>query len=223
MIEPFAGSGVVGLSLLHAGVIQRLVLVEKDKRIVCMLNGIVNDLALGDRYAAFECTNANVKKLIRTEESAFRYLVQTRCTHRSKFGGGFRTTIDARWCRQMVVENIRRVHAIRDRITIIEGDGLEVMRQYADDPNVGSFADPPYSADVTSKGHMLFPHHQLNHQKLFSMLARWHGPWLLTEDNSPMVRSLAASYRLSVKRVFMTTADNKKKEELILWRKRRLF
>jgi DNA adenine methylase len=223
LIEPFAGSGLIGLSLLHAGIIDRLVLVEKDERMVCLLKGLLDDPALAGRYATFSCTRANVKELLCSEKSAFRYLVQSRCSNRAKFDGGLRTVIDERWCRNMVVRNIRRVYALRDRITVVEGDGLEVMRQYSDDPNVGCFADPAYTADVKSKGHTVYRHHKLNHQKLFSILAGWHGPWLLTEDNSPMVRSLALCYRFSSKQVEMNTSDNRKLTELILWRRRRLF
>lgn len=219
LIEPFAGSGLVGLSLLHAGIIDRLVLVEKDERMICLLEGLLDDPTLADRYVAFSCTTANVKGLLRSEKSAFRYLVQSRCSNRAKFDGGLRTVIDERWCRDMVVRNIRRVYALRDRITVVESDGLEVMRQYSDDPNVGCFADPPYSADAISKGHTMYRHHKLNHQKLFSILAGWRGPWLLTEDNSPMVRSLALCYRFRSKRVEMNTSDNRKTTELVLRRR----
>src|SRR5579864_7450651 len=64
LLEPFAGSGVVGLSLLYAGIIERLVLVEKRPEIALMLHGIVNDPGLADRYAAFQCTRANVIELL---------------------------------------------------------------------------------------------------------------------------------------------------------------
>ena len=223
LIEPFAGSGIVGLSLLYAGIVERLVLVEKDERIVCLLKGLLDDPKIADRYAAFECTRENVIRLLKTERSAFRYLVQSRVCNRAKFSGGLRTTIDARWCRDLVVANIRRVYAMRDRITVIDGDGLKVMRQHAGDREVGCYADPPYSADVSSKGYLVYRHHKLDHKKLFYLLSGWRGPWLLTEDNTRMVRRLALCYRFVSKRVLMTTADNKGKKELVLWRKRRLF
>ncbi len=223
LIEPFAGSGVVGLSLLHAGIIERLVLVEKDPRIACLLKGIRDDAELADRYASFECTRPNVEELLHNERSAFRYLVQSRCSNRAKFDGGLRTTIDERWCRDMVVRNIRLVQAIRERITVIEGDGFEVMPLYAGNQDAGCFADPPYSADPSSKGHTVFLHHKLNHRKLFSLMASWQGSWLLTEDNSRKTRRLALCYRFTSKRFLMNTSDNKKKHELVIWRKRRIF
>jgi len=223
LIEPFAGSAIVGLSLLHAGIIERLVLVEKDKRIASLLNGLVNDPRLADEYEAFNCTLENVKNLLRTEKTAFRYLVQSRCRNRGRFDGGFSKPIDSHWCRDLVVANIRRVYAMRDRIEVVNGDALEEMRKYAADPTVGCFTDPPYSADISSKGHLLYLHHKLDHKKLFALLAQWRGSWLITEDNSRMVRRLAACYRFNIRRVRMKTADSHRKTELVMWRKRRIF
>ena len=223
LIEPFAGSAIVGLSLLHAGIIERLVLVENDERIVCLLNGLVSDPRLADRYEAFNCTRENVLELFRIEQTAFRYLVQSRCCNRARFDGGLAGTIDSKWCRDLVVANIRRVYAMRDRIKVVCGDALKEMRKYAADRTVGCFADPPYTADIRSKGHSQYLHHKLDHKNLFALLAQWRGSWLLTEDNSRMVRRLAACYRFKTRRVRMKTADNKRKSELVMWRKRRVF
>lgn len=223
LVEPFAGSGVVGFSLLYAGIIEHLVLVEKRPEIALMLQGIVNDPTLADRYAGFQCTRANVQELLRSEHSAFRYLVQTRCRNRARFDGGLRSSIDARYCPKMVVENIRRVQAIRQRITVIQGDAFDVMPWYAGNRDTGCYSDPPFSADPRSKGRTVYLHHKLNHQKLFSLLADWRGSWLLTEDNTRTVRRLALCYRFATKRFPMNTSDNKRKHELVIWRKRKAF
>jgi site-specific DNA-adenine methylase len=112
---------------------------------------------------------------------------------------------------------------MRDAIVVINGDAFAEMPKYAADRNVGCFADPPYTADSKSRGHMLYRHHKLDHQTLFSLLAGWHGPWLLTEDNSRMIRRLAVCYRFDYKRVPMRTALNEKKKELMIWRRHRVL
>jgi DNA adenine methylase len=195
LVEPFAGSAVVGLSLLHAQIIQRLILVEKHEAVVCLLNGMLTDPNLADRYAAFKCTRENVLKVLKRERGAFKYLVLSRVSNRGKWWGGLRSDIACRWCPDVVVPNLRHVYQMRDRITLIHGDGLEVMRAHAADQAVGCFSDPPYTADSTSKGHSLYPHHRLDHKRLFSILATWHGPWLMTQDNSRLVRRLALCHR----------------------------
>jgi hypothetical protein len=169
--------------------------------------GLLDDPALADRYAAFECTRTNVETLMRDEQGAFRYLVQSRCSRRGGFDGGFRTPIDGHNSREAVAGNIRRVQAMRDRIEVIEGDGLEIMRQHAGDRNAGCFADPLPST---------------NPRRLFSVLAGWQGPWLLTEDDSLMVRRLALCYRFSSRQALTAAATDRKNDELVLWREPRL-
>jgi DNA adenine methylase len=220
LVEPFAGSAVVGLSLLYAQIIERLILVEKDDDVFCLLSGITTDPSLADRYAAFECTRENVRQVLKHETGAFKYLVLSRVSNRAKWWGGLRTDIASRWCPDVVVPNLRRVYEMRDRITLIHGDGLEVMRAHAVDETVGCFADPPYTADLTSKGGTLYRHHRLNHKRLFSILASWHGPWLMTQDNSRLVRRLALCHRLNTKRIRMNNSDNVIMHELAIWRKR---
>jgi DNA adenine methylase len=223
LVEPFAGSAVIGLSLLHAQIVERLILVEKDEAVFCLLEGMLTDPNLAHRYAAFECTRENVQKVLRNEKSAFSYLVRSRVSNRAKWWGGLRTDIACRWCPDVVIPNLRRVYDMRDRITVIHGDALEVMHAHATDESVGCFADPPYSADSTSKGHTLYRHHRADHKQLFSKLANWHGPWLMTQDNSPMVRRLALCHRFDTRRIRMNNSDNVIMHELAIWRRRPMF
>ena len=223
LVESFAGTAVVGLSLLYAQMIERLILVEKDPDVVCLLNGMLNDPTLVERFADFECTEENVDRVLATETGAFRWLVVSRVSNRAKWSGGRRTDISCRWCRNLVISNLRRVYQLRDRVTLIHGDGLEVMRVHAADSAVGCFADPPYGADPSSKGQTIYRYHELSHPRLFSMLAGWHGPWLMTQDNTPAVRRLTACHRLHARRLTMNTSDNVIKTELAIWRKRPLF
>lgn len=221
LLEPFAGSGVVGLSLLHAGIIQSLVLVERDERTACILRGLITEADLAERIEQFDCTRKNVLRLLATEQSAFRYIVQSRTVYRCRFGrceASQYRNVAYRWCPEYAAANIRRAYAMRDRITVIHGDAFAEMAKHWKDPAVGIFADPPYSADKTSKGHTVYLHHRLNHQKLFSMLRHWHGPWLMTQDNTPAIRRLAACYAFKTKRISMWNADNRKKHELVIWR-----
>jgi site-specific DNA-adenine methylase len=226
LIESFAGSGIVGLSLLHAGVIERLVLVEKDERLVTLHQGVISDPTLIDKYAAFACTHENIRRLLATETTAFRYLVQSRTRNRGRFNGGVCRPADRHWCREHVLRNLRLIYEMRDRIEVIHGDALEVMRQYVNDSSTGAFADPPYSSESQGAGHQHYRHKfagRHNHKELFRLLSHWRGAWLLTEDNCRTVRHLALAYRFSFRRVRMNSAENRWKKELMVWRKRRIF
>ncbi len=223
LIECFGGSAVIGLSLLQAGRIERLVLVEFDPRVATLLSGSIYDPDIADKYEAFDCTRDGVEQLLANEQSAFRWLVQSRVCWRAKFDGGLRTVIDERYCRKTVVESIRRIQRLNDRIEVVHGDGLEVMARYANDPSIGCFADPPFSADPKSRGRLIYKYWRLNHFKLFFLLRRWAGPWLLTEDNTPMVRQLVACHRFKARLIRMNSSDNKTKEELVISRRGRSF
>jgi hypothetical protein len=108
-----------------------------------------------------------------------------------------------------VLKRLATDPALAGRVTVVKGNALEVMGNYAGDRNVGCFADPPRR-------------HEPNHRKLFSVLAGWRGPWLLTQDDSPLARRLALCYRFASREVLVTMAG-KKKNELLLWRERRFL
>jgi hypothetical protein len=97
------------------------------------------------------------------------------------------------------------------------------MTSYAGDPTAGCFADPPHSADASSKGRSVSRRQTVNRPKLFSILASWRGPWLLAEDDSRMVRFLALCYRLASQPARMAAATNRTDKELVLWRERKVL
>jgi hypothetical protein len=115
------------------------------------------------------------------------------------------------------------VYEKRDSIEVICGDAFDVMPNFAEDPSVGCFADPVYNADPSSKGMTLYRYHEVSHPRLFSMLAGWHGPWLMSQDMSLTVRRLVRRHRLEAKAVRMKTGGNVFKHELVIWTKRPLF
>ncbi len=213
LLEPFAGSAVIGLSLLWAGIIQRLILVEKDHNMSRLLEGMRSESDLANRYYNFKPTRANVAAIRNSDpHTAFSWLVRCRTSSRGKPYGGMRPIIDERWCRDLVTSNLRRVYEMRDRITVIQGDALFEMQKYAGDRSVGCFADPPYTADKNSKGKGLYKHHNLNHAELFATLAHWRGPWLMTNDNSPRVRRLVRCYGMHPKSMSLVSTTHRWQE-----------
>jgi len=100
---------VVGLSLLHAGLVDKLILVEKDERVACILTGIITEgPRWADKIEAFKCTRKNVLRLLATEQSAFLCLVQSRTCYRCRFHRSQYRDVRYRWCPEYVAANIRR-------------------------------------------------------------------------------------------------------------------
>lgn len=60
---------------------------------------------------------------------------------------------------------------VRSRISFVEGDGIDVMRQKVDRPDVAFFIDPPY----TVAGRRLYTFSDVDHTELFRVASRLKG------------------------------------------------
>jgi hypothetical protein len=74
-------------------------------------------------------------------------LVKNRGSHSGILDGSGLTDaeITKRWCPHVTVPALKRVYAVRHRITLVEGDGVQVLRDYSDARACASLVDPPYS------------------------------------------------------------------------------
>lgn len=79
--------------------------------------------------------------------------------------------IASRWYPETLARRIRGIYAMRDRITFIEGDGLEVMRQNAARTDTVYFIDPPYTAPGKRAGKRLYVFNEIDHEGLFDLAA----------------------------------------------------
>lgn len=219
LVEPFAGSASVGLSLLNAQLTDHLLLVEKDLRVVAFWRAVLSDASFAERIARFNPTRENVEEVLQGPQDGFWLLVKSRCSFRGIIEGGLQGDVTARWCVDTVTSNIRRVHVLRDRITVAHADGIQALYQYGNQTGVFAFVDPPYSATKNCPGKKLYEHHQLNHRFLFQVLQGWRpGSFLLTYNNARLIRRIARQHSFQFKRVGMRTGANLRKKELLIWK-----
>ena len=99
--------------------------------------------------------------------------------------------IDARYNVDALISRVRNVAALGSRIEVYQRDGVDFIRDYASVDNVQevfAFVDPPYVV----KGHQLygFAFTQADHERLASVLRSVPFRWVLTYDDSPVVRGL---------------------------------
>src|SRR5438094_29606 len=88
----------------------------------------------------------------------------------------------------------RALRRQRDRISVTEGDGIEVMRQHADEPDTVFFIDPPYTAAGKRAGQRLYSHFQLDHTEFFQVTATLAGDFLMTYDDATELHALAEKH-----------------------------
>ncbi len=213
-VEPFAGGGTVGLTLLGRGCFDHLVLVEKDPRVTALLNRARTDPSFPEEAGAFVCTRANVDAILADESDAnlaMRTLVKNRCSFNGLLDGGLMRKVADRWNTTTLVGALRTIYYLAPRITLIEGDGTEALRDH-NNPAYAAFVDPPY----IEAGRKLYRHWQLDHEALFDHLQHWQGRFLATYDNHPKVWELVRSHGMNAKPVQMLTGHAKHKTELVI-------
>lgn len=199
IIEPFAGSAVVGLSLLHEGCAERLVLAEKDKDYRAFWRAALGDPNFSYRVAKwteqvlelpFEQQQPFViasLKQMKWEDPGFWILLRSRIGFNGKKKGGYMTDksrggILCRWPRTLAT-SLDLLYSLRNRITVME-DGFRALAEFDSEDSYG-FIDPPYTVTDKCPGHQLYDEAVIDHSALLSILENWRGRFQLTYNLNP--------------------------------------
>jgi len=129
--------------------------------------------------------------------------------------------LKSRWYAETLAKRIRAIGRIRERLTFVCGDGIDAMQKYGRRKRAAFFIDPPYTAGGSKgkrAGTRLYTHHELDHEKLFTTAERVAGDVLLTYDDTPDVRELAARHSFEVECVAMKNTHHAKMTELLIGR-----
>jgi DNA adenine methylase len=126
--------------------------------------------------------------------------------------------IASRWYAETLRRRIFEIQSIRERITFIEGDGLDFIRQNAQQCNAVYFIDPPYTAAGKRAGRRLYTHSELDHEVLFRVVNTLAGDFLMTYDDADGIRNLASKYGFDIELVAMKNTHHAKMTELLIGR-----
>jgi DNA adenine methylase len=242
VVEPFAGSGVVGLTLLSEGRAENLVLAEIDERRLAFWKRVFEpdfaDHVDGWAQKALALPIAQQREFVLSSLAQFERqdlgmwaLVYSRVSHSGKMDGGLMKNGDhgkglmCRWRKDMV-SMLHRVYELKDRVEVRNQDGLEVLREFDSADNY-AFVDPPYSAGEDSQGPALYRNYGLHHPSLFSLMSEWRGRWQMTYDICWETLGAGEKRMLlhpdvepwkhfRLRKVLMTTGNNEKKYELVV-------
>lgn len=233
LIEPFAGGGIVSLTAVAEDLVNHALLVEKDPMVAAVWQTLLNGDAewLAQRILDFDLSIENCQATLAvtevdTKEEAFRTILRNRINHGGilaagsgmlKHGEGGKG-IASRWYPQTLAKRIREIDTLRDRITFVEGDGMDVMDAHKEEPETAYFVDPPYTAGIKGKraGNRLYVHFQLDHDRLFDLAADVRGDFLMTYDDDAEVLEMAASRGLRVMKVPMKGTHHRETMELVI-------
>jgi DNA adenine methylase len=231
LIEPFAGGAIVGLTAAFESLAERVLLVERDPCVAAVWKTILGGDGewLADRIVNFDLTTRSVdaaltKEAETTRDLAFQTILRNRVNRggiladgagRVKHGENGKG-LSSRWYPETLQRRILEIVQIRERLTFIEGDGIQVMRENADRNDAAFFIDPPYTAAGKRAGSRLYAYSELDHNELFSVVATVRGDFLMTYDNAPDVEAMARQHDFDCVSVAMKNTHHAQMTELLI-------
>lgn len=231
-VEPFAGGGSSSCAVAIEGLAETVVMAELDVRVAAVWQVIFghDGLRFAERIETYAMTPEAASRILASEptdlfEIAWRTLVQNRVSHGGKIGpgGGILKSGEAgkgvlsRWYPETLGRRIRALHAVRDRVQVVQGDALELLAQYAGDEGAAVFIDPPYTAGGKKAGARLYTHSVVDHARMFELAAEIPDI-VMTYDISTEVRELARQHDLQVHEIAMRNTHNAVMDELLIGR-----
>ncbi len=232
-IEPFAGGGIVSLTVAFEKLANHVTMVELDDQVAAVWQTILSEDAewLAEEIIKFEMTADAVREILSNEphslkQKAFQTIVKNRVNRGGILAPGAGMIkqgekgkgLKSRWYPETLKRRILQIAEIRDRITFIPGDGLEIITHNIHLHNVVFFIDPPYTAAGKKAGHRLYQYAQLNHEKLFQLASQMAGDFLMTYDESQAVKAWANLHRFDWQTVAMKNTHHAKMTELLVGR-----
>jgi DNA adenine methylase len=231
LIEPFAGGGIVGLTAAFEQLTSHVILVELDPDIASVWRTLLSDDAewLAQRILNFSMSVAAVKETLSItpeseREQAFLTLLKNRVYHGGILAAGSGLIkagengkgIASRWYPVTLAKRIRAIYAMRHRMTFVQGDGLEVIRQQANRHDTVFFIDPPYTAPGKRAGKRLYTFNKIDHEVLFDLAGTIAGDFMMTYDNAESVRDMATRRGFTIQEVVMKGTHHNKTIELLI-------
>jgi len=228
-VEPFAGGGIVSLTVANENLADHVIMVEIDDEIAAVWKTIFyGDVEwLTNKISSFDVTVDNVNSIlvndyVTDEETAFKTIIKNRTSHGGILAKGSGLIkngengkgIASRWYPQTIIKRINHIRHLKNKITFVQTDGMEIIKNHTSSDCV-FFFDPPYTAGGKSAGTRLYNHHELDHNSLFS-LCKGINEFLMTYDISDEIEALARQYDFKVKKIPMKNTHNTKMKEYVI-------
>jgi DNA adenine methylase len=234
-VEPFAGGGIVSLTVAAEQLADHVTMIELDHQVAAVWKTIIEDDGggewLAEQILEFDISRDHVMEALSadaktTRELAFQTVLKNRVYHGGILAPGSAPIkngengkgISSRWYPETLARRIRKIVMFRERLTFIEGDALEYMESQGGSNSTAYFIDPPYTAGSKNAGRRLYTHFDLDHRRLFDLTAKLEGPFLMTYDNDPAIVELAEQQGFSTVAVAMKNTHHAQMTELLISR-----
>ncbi|MDD9824908.1 MAG: DNA adenine methylase [Gammaproteobacteria bacterium] len=232
LVEPFAGGGIVSLTAVMEGLADHCLMTEIDHDVAAFWHAVIHHgPALCDRILRFQPTRTAVEELLNSTptdvlEHGFRTLVLNRTRRGGILAPGASLSrtgengkgIASRWYSWTIVRRIKAIGAHADRIRFCETDGLAFLKTIVElsDTKIAAFIDPPYTAGGKRAGRRLYAHNDIDHSRLFQILADSNADFLMTYDQSPEILALVRRHRFHAVQVLMKNTHHARIPEIVI-------
>ncbi len=228
-VEPFAGGGIVSLTVGFENLASHVIFSELDPGVASVWKVILNGNAewLAKQILAFSLSEENARDILSSSPKEIRQLAfQTILRNRVQRGGimapgaGLVKTgengrgINSRWYPETLARRIREINLKRHRFSFLETDAFKLIREHQSETDTCFYIDPPY----TIAARRLYAAWDVDHEKLFSEMAKCKGDFLMSYDNTAEVVRMAEKHGFDAKPVAMKNTHHAKMNELLIGR-----
>ena len=234
LVEPFVGGGIVSLTAVMEGLVDRCIMIEIDHDVAAFWHAVLRDgTTLAEQVRQFKLTREQVDKLAskgmhNLDEHGFRTLVLNRTRKSGILAPGASFTkngengrgIQSRWYPDTLVARLAVIAEHADKITFCEADGMKLLEPliHGWGRSAAVFLDPPYTAGGKRAGSRLYAHNSIDHAKLFEILSRRKSNFLMTYDCAAEIVDLTRRHQFHAVSVQMKNAHHNHLSELVITR-----
>ncbi len=232
LVEPFAGGGIVSLTAVMEGLVERSLMAEIDQEVAAFWQAALQHSdELIAQVAQFTPTHDSIAELARQVPGSvaahgFRTLVLNRTRRGGILADGASLNrsgengkgVASRWYPDTIMRRLKAVAEYAGQIDFHETDGMCLLEQVLAAPTsrTAIFADPPYTAGGKRAGRRLYNHNAVDHSRLFAILADSGAEFLMTYDETAEILELIAKYEFYAVRVMMKNTHHSHRGELAI-------
>src|SRR4030042_2426460 len=231
-IEPVAGGGIVGLTVSAEALADNILLAEIDDAVASVWKTIFsNPELLCQRILSFPISRENVyqelaRKVDSYEDLAFQTILRNRTQHGGILAPGASLIkkgekgkgISSPWYPETLARRIRLLYMWRNKIDFIQDDGFSIIKKHLKDKSSFFYLDPPYTAGGKNSGRRLYLHNEIDHERLFDMMSKASGNFVMSYNDTAEVRRLAERHTFQTKTIPMKNKHHAVMKELLIMR-----
>ncbi|MCL6613092.1 MAG: DNA adenine methylase [Firmicutes bacterium] len=234
-VEPFAGGAGLALSLLQKGHVNEIIINDLDYSIYAFWYCVL--------YETEKFVHAITEMPINIDEWEKQRDIQRRQNEYGIFEVGLSTfflnrvnrsgiikggvigglcqegqyRLDCRFNKTNLIEKIKRISTMKDRIKLYNLDVVEFIPSIINDLSNHSliYFDPPYFAQGSN---LYYNYYTIeDHKALSILIKKIRQPWILTYDNEPLVYEFYRGYRISELRLTYSAGSKRSGTELVVY------